>query len=76
MTSSEVETDENEAGAPDGGWGWVICLACFFSHVLTDGLFYSFGVVYVELLDYFQEGKGETAVIASLAPSICFITGK
>lgn len=73
--SSKAE-DENEARAPDGGWGWVVCVGCFISHVLTDGLFYSFGVFFVELHDYFQQGEGETAIIASLAPAICFLSGR
>lgn len=70
------EKDEDaESSAPDGGWGWVVCFACFFSHVLTDGLFYSFGIVFVDLLDYFHESKGKTAIIASLAPAVCFLIG-
>lgn len=62
--------------ALDGGWGWAVCAACFMSHVLTDGIFYSFGVVFVELLDYYKGSKGETAIIASLSTGVCFFGGK
>lgn len=69
-------TDTEHTVAPDGGWGWIVCCACFMSHVLTDGIFYSFGVMYVELLDYFNGSKGETAIIASLSTGVCFLVGK
>ncbi|XP_045200140.2 monocarboxylate transporter 13-like [Mercenaria mercenaria] len=73
----EVTDDINtlKYEAPDGGWGWIVCAACFTSHVLTDGILYSFGVVFVELLDYFGGSKGETAVIASISTGICYLTG-
>lgn len=60
---------------PDGGWGWVVCCACFFCHVLTDGVMYSFGVIYVELLDYYKGSKGETAIVSSLSTGVCFLFG-
>ena len=61
--------------APDGGWGWVVCAACFGVHVITDGLLYSFGVIFVELIDYFGDSVGATALIGSLAPGVCFLSG-
>lgn len=78
-TNTAVKTDrerEHVQKAPDGGWGWAVCAACFMSHVLTDGIFYSFGVVFVELLDYYKGSKGETAMIASLSTGVCFFGGK
>ena len=73
--TAEDKGEKKSYAAPDGGWGWIVCLACFFTHALTDGQFYSFGVVFVELLEYFQAGKGETSIIASLAPAVCFLSG-
>lgn len=48
-----------EARPPDGGWGWVVCFASFMVNLIADGVTFSFGVLYVELLNYFGEGKGE-----------------
>ena len=39
-----VELDEIP-GPPDGGWGWVICLACFMGNFVGDGIAYTFGVL-------------------------------
>ncbi|XP_052784920.1 monocarboxylate transporter 12-like isoform X2 [Mya arenaria] len=60
---------------PDGGWGWVVCAACFLVHMLIDGLFYSFGVIYVELLDYYGSNRGSTALIGSLCQGVLCLIG-
>lgn len=63
-SSSGSSSNENsslggyaEARPPDGGWGWVVCFASFMVNLIADGVTFSFGVLYVELLDYFGEGK-------------------
>ncbi|XP_015176547.1 PREDICTED: monocarboxylate transporter 12 [Polistes dominula] len=60
---------------PDGGWGWFVVLASFLIHVITDGVTYSFGVFYLELLYYFEEGKGATAWIASILVGVTLCSG-
>ncbi|KAG7208520.1 hypothetical protein KM043_014739 [Ampulex compressa] len=60
---------------PDGGWGYFVVLASFLIHVITDGVTYSFGVFYLELLYYFEEGKGATAWIASILVGITLCSG-
>ncbi|XP_052784506.1 monocarboxylate transporter 12-B-like [Mya arenaria] len=78
---SKLHTDDAISGiakmpqVPDGGWGWVVCSACFLVHMLIDGLFYSFGVIYVELLEYYGSSKGSTALIGSLCPGVLFLIG-
>ncbi|KZC05305.1 Monocarboxylate transporter 5 [Dufourea novaeangliae] len=59
----------------DGGWGYAVVLASFLIHVITDGITYSFGVFYLELLHYFQEGKGATAWIASILVGVTLCSG-
>ena len=61
---------------PDGGWGWMIVLSSFIIHVIADGIVYSFGVFFVEFLDYFGGGKGETAWVGSLVPAVTYSVGK
>lgn len=65
-SSSGSSSNENsslggyaEARPPDGGWGWVVCFASFMVNLIADGVTFSFGVLYVELLNYFGEGKGD-----------------
>ncbi|XP_053970364.1 monocarboxylate transporter 12 [Hylaeus volcanicus] len=60
---------------PDGGWGYVVVLASFLIHVITDGLTYSFGVFYLEFLYYFEGGKGATAWIASILVGVTLCSG-
>ncbi|KAG8435566.1 hypothetical protein GDO86_013488 [Hymenochirus boettgeri] len=55
---------------PDGGWGWVIVIASFFIQLLSFGSPLTVGVLYVEWLEVFDEGKGKTAWIGSLANGI------
>ncbi|KAL8586249.1 hypothetical protein ACOMHN_003764 [Nucella lapillus] len=60
---------------PDGGWGWVVVLSSFLIHVIADGIVYSFGVIMVYLVDYFQSGRGETSWVGSLQPAVTFTVG-
>ncbi|XP_017886943.2 monocarboxylate transporter 12 isoform X2 [Ceratina calcarata] len=60
---------------PDGGWGYVVVLASFLIHVIADGVTYSFGVFYLELLYYFEGGKGATAWIASILVGVTLCSG-
>ncbi|VDI12056.1 Hypothetical predicted protein [Mytilus galloprovincialis] len=60
---------------PDGGWGWVIVFSAFMINVITDGCSYSFGVLYVFLLDYFQESRSTTAWIGSVFCAVPLLCG-
>ncbi|KAM5142189.1 monocarboxylate transporter 9 [Mantella aurantiaca] len=55
---------------PDGGWGWVIVSTSFFIQFLCYGSPLSVGVLYVEWLEVFDEGKGKTAWVGSLAAGV------
>lgn len=61
---------------PDGGWGWVVVIASFFCNLIVDGVCYTFGIFYGELLDYFQASKGQTALVGSMLPGMYLIVGK
>ena len=45
---------------------WLVLACAFCNYVLIDGVRFSFGVLYVELLDAFGSGKSETAWIGSV----------
>ena len=45
---------------PDGGWGWVVCIAAFFIQFLVLGMQNCSGIVYTALVDDFQTDRGAT----------------
>lgn len=53
----------------------MVVLASFSIHIVTDGMTYSFGIFYDEFLDYFNEGKGYTAWIASILVGVTLCSG-
>ena len=60
---------------PDGGWGWMVVFGSFIIHVIADGVAYSFGIFYIEFLEYFQAGRGPTGWIGSLMVGITWGSG-
>ncbi|XP_012284043.1 uncharacterized protein LOC105701680 [Orussus abietinus] len=81
-TSSSSSSEDNsslgqfaEARPPDGGWGWVVVAASFMVNLIADGITFSFGVIYVEFLNYFGEGKSKTAWIGSLFMAMPLLSG-
>ena len=61
---------------PDGGWGWVIVFASFLNHVVVDGITFTFGVFYLEFLDYFKASKSKTSLVGSLLAGFYLMSGK
>lgn len=74
-SSSSDVVNLAEAKPPDGGYGWVIVFASFVVNLIADGITFSFGVIYIELLKYFGEGKAKTAWIGSLFMAIPLLSG-
>ena len=52
--------------APDGGWGWMVTFSAFMVGVILDGISFSFGLFFVELLAHFGESKSLTSWIISV----------
>ncbi|XP_053404937.1 monocarboxylate transporter 13-like [Mercenaria mercenaria] len=50
----------------DGGWGWIVVAGAFCSHVITFGIIYSFGILFLSLEENFDGTKSEIAWIPSL----------
>ena len=73
LPPEDDDDDDEELGPPippDGGWGWVVVLASLFCNIIVDGVCFSFGVFYVEFINYFKESKGKTAWVGSLIPGM------
>lgn len=62
---SSSKSDLSDDIAPDGGWGWIVCLGAFLINFILDGTMFSFGVLLLDLLDYFGQGKAKTAWVGS-----------
>ncbi|XP_033759355.1 LOW QUALITY PROTEIN: monocarboxylate transporter 7-like [Pecten maximus] len=71
----EQEDMEEVPVPPDGGWGWMVVLGSFALHIIADGIVYSFGVFYIDFLEYFKGGKGETSWVGSLVPGVTLTVG-
>ena len=65
-----AERQEQQEKEVDRGWAWVVVAAGFYVHFIGAGTIMCFGVLYVELLDYFPEPRS----VSSLIPSITGIS--
>lgn len=54
----------------------MVVLSSFIIHVIVDGITYSFGVLFVALLEDFQASKGGTAWILSIFVGMTLGTGE
>lgn len=72
---TSLEEQLSERQPPDGGWGWVVVVAAFVTNLIADGVTFTFGIIYVDLLRYFGEGKSKTAWIGGLFMSMPLISG-
>jgi hypothetical protein len=61
---------------PDGGWGWAVMIASFFSNMIVDGVCYTFGIFFPELVDTFGASKSVTALVGALVPGTYLLVGK
>lgn len=73
-TSTAVTTNKKKTNI-DGGYGWVVVFASFFISLIVDGISFSFGLIYTELLHYFQESKSKTAWIGALFLAVPLLAG-
>lgn len=75
VSTSMTLVTKNKPKIPDGGFGWVIVLASFIISVIIDGIAFSFGLIYTELLNYFEESKTKTAWIGAFHLSVPLLAG-
>jgi uncharacterized membrane protein len=59
----------------DGLRGWVVVFAAFTTHFLTQGIVYSFGILFISFEDTFGSSKAETSWIASLMCGALYLSG-
>ncbi len=66
---------DGSVSAPDGGWGWVVVAASFLVNMIADGVTFSFGILFIELQEEFQESKAATAGVVSLFHAVPLLSG-
>ncbi|CAF4500874.1 unnamed protein product [Rotaria magnacalcarata] len=68
--SSKLEDDEEYdyiTVPPDGGYGWIVLLACFLINLIIDGFVYSFGAVSNDIKSFYKTTEWATSLVVSLA---------
>lgn len=74
-TAAAAGQPEPKPRMPDGGFGWVIVFASFIISVIIDGIAFSFGLIYTELLSYFKQSKTKTAWIGAFHLAVPLLAG-
>ena len=66
LSSSETDQSSTTPDHPDGGWGWLVVLACFLTTFTLDGVGYSFGMFMEPLKQDMGEGNFGVASVGSI----------
>ncbi|XP_033739165.1 monocarboxylate transporter 14-like [Pecten maximus] len=59
----------------DGGWGWVVTFSSLTLNFLIGGICHSFGVFFLEFLDYFGGSNGKTQLLSSVVNGTVYLLG-
>ncbi|KAF5308645.1 hypothetical protein FQR65_LT06106 [Abscondita terminalis] len=60
---------------PDGGWGWTITFASFFTNFITDGVMYTFGLFLEDVSKSLNCSTTKVALVNSVMTGCFFLTG-
>lgn len=81
MSSSSLSSVHGEASGstlpvpPDGGWGWVVVFASFMVNFIADGVSLSFGILFIDFVEYFESSKAKTSWVGSIFLSMPLLAG-
>ncbi|XP_069997004.1 monocarboxylate transporter 13 [Penaeus vannamei] len=59
----------------DRGWAWVVFVAAYLYFFVSSGMYYSFSVFFVELLNTFNESRGKTGWVYSTNSAVHMFSG-
>ncbi|CAF0728838.1 unnamed protein product [Adineta ricciae] len=67
--SGNTDDDEYDyiTQPPDGGFGWIVLIACFFINLIVDGFLYAFGAISEDLKNHFECSEWAVSLVISLA---------
>lgn len=74
-TNTKVKSTRSSPRIPDGGYGWVVVFASVMVSLVADGISFSFGLLYIEFLNYFNESTAKTSWIGSIFLSVPLLSG-
>ena len=74
--NSKVVQKDAKTNVSIGRWKWVVCFATFMQCAMFEGVFFSFGLIFIELSNTFHTSKMDTAWIVSLNTGFCLLVGK
>ena len=74
--SIKINVVQLSPSPPDGGWGWLVCLAAFYCNFIVVGLQTSFGIVYVGMIDTFHDNASKTSLSGALLSGFSMLVGK
>ncbi|CAF2338425.1 unnamed protein product [Rotaria sp. Silwood2] len=67
----KLEDDDEEYDyitvPPDGGFGWIVLIACFLINLIIDGFLYAFGAISDDLKTYYKCQEWAVSLVISLA---------
>lgn len=75
IPDEKQDAEEEKPVLPDGGWGWVVVFSSLMVSLITDGIGFSFGLLYVKFLEEFESSNAETSIIGSVFMSVPLLTG-
>ena len=65
---------KKEQDPPDGGWGWLVCIACLVGNLINGAISLSFGIILPSLKIHFDEGTGLISFVGSLLSGLVLMT--
>nr|XP_045594132.1 monocarboxylate transporter 13-like isoform X2 [Procambarus clarkii] len=76
-STSCIRGDAHATCSPDvdGGWAWVVAVAAFIQFCISSGMYYSFSVFFVELLQTFEETRAKTGWVYSTNSAVHMFCG-
>ncbi|CAH3160523.1 unnamed protein product [Pocillopora meandrina] len=72
VTTVELHVDED---CPDGGYGWIICMAAAIIQFIILGIHNNFGILYTSLISDLHFKPSDAAWIGSIAFGMNFLCG-
>ena len=64
-----------KATVPDGGWGWVVCVACLIGWMVVGGISMSYGIILPSLKKHFRQNTVVISLVGSVLMGVCGFTG-
>ena len=61
--------------APDGGWGWLVMVACFVCCLVLDGIAYVFGVFLKPMIAHYGVENAQMATVGSVLSGTIQLVG-